>query len=213
MSDLRSNVKTIQREIGVEPDGVFGPVTAARVLHYLQRDNLPLDAEKVMPAAIPEESEFDPRTEQRLASLDRKAVPAFRRFIALAKATAATLGCDYVAISGNRTYAEQDALYEQGRSKPGKRVTNAKGGQSNHNFGIAIDFGVFQGGVYLDDGNRVQASLASKVHKACSMHADGCGLEWGGDWHSIKDEPHYEIATGLTMAAKRELMAEKGSVL
>ena len=38
-----------------------------------------------------------------------------------------------------RTFAEQDVLYAQGRSKPGKVVTNAKGGQSYHNYGLAID--------------------------------------------------------------------------
>ena len=38
-----------------------------------------------------------------------------------------------------RTYEEQDVLYAQGRTKPGKKVTNAKGGQSIHNFGLALD--------------------------------------------------------------------------
>ena len=40
---------------------------------------------------------------------------------------------------GLRTIAEQDELYAQGRTKPGKIVTNAKGGKSNHNSGLAID--------------------------------------------------------------------------
>lgn len=38
-----------------------------------------------------------------------------------------------------RTFAEQNSLYAQGRSKAGKRVTNARGGQSYHNYGMAID--------------------------------------------------------------------------
>ena len=38
-----------------------------------------------------------------------------------------------------RTFAEQDALYAQGRTKGGLKVTNAKGGQSYHNYGLAID--------------------------------------------------------------------------
>ena len=40
---------------------------------------------------------------------------------------------------GLRTFAEQDGLYAQGRTKPGKKVTNAKGGQSIHNYGFAVD--------------------------------------------------------------------------
>jgi len=42
-------------------------------------------------------------------------------------------------ISGLRTYEEQDALYAQGRTAPGPKVTNAPGGHSNHNFGLAFD--------------------------------------------------------------------------
>ena len=40
---------------------------------------------------------------------------------------------------GLRTIAEQDALYAKGRTTPGKKVTNAKGGQSVHNYGFAVD--------------------------------------------------------------------------
>ena len=38
-----------------------------------------------------------------------------------------------------RTFKEQDDLYSQGRTRPGKIVTNAKGGDSYHNYGLAID--------------------------------------------------------------------------
>ena len=59
----------------------------------------------------------------------------------------------YVSIiSGTRTYAEQDVLYQQGRTTPGPIVTNAPPGYSNHNFGIAFDLGIFNAdGQYLDD--------------------------------------------------------------
>lgn len=46
----------------------------------------------------------------------------------------------YYAISGYRSVEEQNGLFAQGRTKPGKIVTNAKGGQSLHNFGCAVDF-------------------------------------------------------------------------
>src|SRR5690606_22511724 len=91
---------------------------------------------------------FDDRTEKNLLTLDPKAVTIFRPFIKEAKEIAASYGCEYIGISGHRTWAEQDALYAQGRTKPGSIVTNAKGGQSNHNFGIAMDFGVFKDGKY-----------------------------------------------------------------
>lgn len=49
------------------------------------------------------------------------------------------LGSTYVVLEGYRTYAQQDKLYRQGRSDPGPVITKARGGQSSHNFGLAID--------------------------------------------------------------------------
>lgn len=206
MSNLREDIKNIQRAVGADPDGILGPVTSARVLAALRgRDGLTTE----VPATV-ESAKLDSRTESILATLDPKAVPMFRLFLCYAKATAATLGCDYILISGNRTWPEQDALYAQGRTKPGNKVTNAKGGQSNHNFGIAVDAGVFAGKSYLDDSDPARAA---KVHKACSEHAAACGLEWGGSWTSIKDLPHYQVRTGKTTAELRETFSKKGTVL
>ena len=56
-------------------------------------------------------------------------------------------------ISGTRSYEEQDELYQQGRRKPGRVVTNAPGGFSNHNFGIAFDVGLFRSGHYLEESS------------------------------------------------------------
>lgn len=162
------------------------------------------------PAPSAPAGKFDDRTEKNLATLDPKAVIIFRPFIKEAKEIAASHGCEYIAISGHRTWAEQDALYAQGRTKPGNIVTNAKGGQSNHNFGIAMDFGVFKDGKYLDSSS---PSIAEKVHKAVGAIAGKYGLEWGGEWTSIKDYPHFEVRTGLSMAQKRELYSKNNSVL
>jgi peptidoglycan L-alanyl-D-glutamate endopeptidase CwlK len=153
---------------------------------------------------------FDDRTEKNLLTLDPKAVIIFRPFIKEAKEIAASHGCEYIGISGHRTWAEQDALYAQGRTKPGSIVTNAKGGQSNHNFGIAMDFGVFKDGKYLDSSN---PSTADKVHKAVGVIASKYGLEWGGEWTSIKDYPHFEVRTGLTTFQKRERYSKNNSIL
>lgn len=147
----------------------------------------------------------DARTLKNIATLDPKCQERFRAFAEEAKDVAAKFGCDYVMISGNRTWAEQDALFAR---RP--KVTNARGGQSNHNFGIAGDFGVFRGKEYVDE---TDPSLAHRVHKACAALAKEYGLEWGGAWKSFTDLPHYEVATGLTMVSKRKLYLEKGSVL
>lgn len=48
-------------------------------------------------------------------------------------------GTPFKVYSGLRTFKEQDALYAKGRTKPGGVVTKAKGGQSMHNYGLAVD--------------------------------------------------------------------------
>jgi peptidoglycan L-alanyl-D-glutamate endopeptidase CwlK len=207
VSELISNIKIMQGMVGAERDGVVGPETVRLVLAELSRVGL------MNSGAVPPVETMDARSLKNLLTLDPKAQPIFREFYHLANATAATLGCSYILIGGNRTWEEQDALYAQGRTEPGERVTMAKGGQSNHNFGIAGDFGVFQGKVYLDGGKAAQQALASRVHKACSLHATACGLEWAGSWKSITDQPHYEVSTGLTMMQKRNVFKERGSVL
>lgn len=97
---------------------------------------------------------------------------------------AALSGIRIKVISGLRTYAEQDALYAQGRSNKGKIVTNAKGGYSNHNFGIAFDVAVFEGTTYLPE---------SVKYKAVGVLGNDLGLEWGGNWRTIIDQPHFQL--------------------
>lgn len=107
-------------------------------------------------------------------------------------------------VQGLRTFAEQDALYAQGRTKPGNRVTNSKAGQSYHNFGLAIDFAI----LYDKDGNGTYETLSWDVMK--DFDKDGvadwmevvdvfeeAGYTWGGRFVSIKDNPHFEKHFGI----------------
>lgn len=109
-------------------------------------------------------------------------------------------GVDVRIISGLRTYAEQDALYAKGRTAPGPKVTNARAGFSNHNFGTAWDIGLFEGKKYLTD---------SPLYKEIGEISRSLGLKWGGDFKSFKDYPHYEVSTGLTMAQMRDRVSKK----
>ena len=86
-----------------------------------------------------------------------------------------------------RTVAEQDALYAQGRTKPGKIVTKAKGStfSSMHQWGVAFDIYRNDGrGAYNDDDG-----FFTKVGKL----GISLGLEWGGSWKSIVDKPHFQL--------------------
>ncbi|EEO6569038.1 N-acetylmuramoyl-L-alanine amidase family protein [Listeria monocytogenes] len=94
---------------------------------------------------------------------------------------------------GYRSKTEQNALYAQGRTKPGSIVTNAKGGQSNHNFGVAVDLCL-----YSSDGKKViWESTTSRWKKVvAAMKAEG--FKWGGDWKTFKDYPHFELCDAVS---------------
>lgn len=127
---------------------------------------------------------FDERTERNIATLHPQTQKVARAFMSAAKSIAARVGCDVKIISGTRSYAEQDALYAQGRTTPGLKVSNAKGGQSNHNFGLSFDIAIFRGKEYCDD---------HPLYRELGQLGKSLGLEWGGDWRSIQDEPHFQL--------------------
>ena len=88
-----------------------------------------------------------------------------------------------------RSITEQDALYAQGRNgNSGQKVTNAKGGQSYHNFGLAFD---------LVEIKADKSANYEYDHGLVSNIGKNLGFEWGGDWKSIVDKPHYQMVFGL----------------
>jgi peptidoglycan L-alanyl-D-glutamate endopeptidase CwlK len=165
-------------------DGVWGPKTDAAVALFEERF-------RTLRSTL---GEFDLRTEGNLQTLHPKAQEAARRLLARVRGA----GVDARILSGTRTYAQQNELFRIGRFGDTRRkVTNARGGQSNHNFGIAWDIGLFAGGKYLQE-------LKPYDRAAGLGLVAGDGLEWGGSWKSLKDRPHYQLATGLPIAAVRE---------
>lgn len=113
---------------------------------------------------------------------------------------AADKGITIMITDAFRSIPEQDKLYEKGRSKNGTIVTHAKGGESYHNFGLAIDFALLtrDGRAIWDtsfDGNgNGKSDWMEVVGLAKSL-----GFEWGGDWRNFKDYPHLEMRFGLTI--------------
>lgn len=89
-----------------------------------------------------------------------------------------------IVTQGLRTWATQDALYAQGRTAEGKVVTDAPGGHSMHNFGLAVDLAPTDGsGV---DWNGKDAKWDEMLAKAPSV-----GLAEGAQWRTFPDEPHF----------------------
>ena len=92
-----------------------------------------------------------------------------------------------------RSVTEQNALYNQ---RP--KVTNAKGGQSIHQYGLAFDYVIL-----LDKDNNgtfesIEWNVSNKYHKQVIAFFKSKGYEWGGDFKSFPDYPHFQKAFGLS---------------
>jgi peptidoglycan L-alanyl-D-glutamate endopeptidase CwlK len=109
-------------------------------------------------------------------------------FIAKCKAA----GIDVLITSTYRDNESQNALYAQGRTKKGAKVTNAKGGQSYHNWRVAFDF------VPIVNGKADWNNL--KTFERCGVIGESCGLEWAGRWKSFKEYAHLQYTGGLKLA-------------
>lgn len=110
------------------------------------------------------------------------------------------LGIKIIITDGYRSDEEQNRLYRQGRSTDGDIVTNAKAGESMHNYGLAIDFALRlnDGSVIWDmeyDGNGNGKPDWMEVVAI----AKDLGFQWGGDWTDFPDYPHLQIDFGLTI--------------
>nr|WP_245628158.1 M15 family metallopeptidase [Shouchella shacheensis] len=125
---------------------------------------------------------------------------------------AAEIGIEVVITDGYRSEDEQDKLYEKGRSEEGNVVTNARGGESYHNYGLAIDYAIRndEGNVIWDtsyDGNNNGESDWFEVAEI----AKELGFEWGGDWTSFRDYPHLQMDFGHSITALQHARDQKES--
>ena len=169
----------VQRALGFPEEQVdekAGPQTWAAILARIG----PPPLVKPIGQTVADGDRVDDRSEKSIATLQPQVQPYARALIH----KAAAIGLCIEVISATRGEEEQNALYAQGRTAPGRIVTNARFGYSNHNFGIAFDIGLFQGGQYVPE---------SPAYKAIGALGREIGLEWGGDWQSIDDEPHFQL--------------------
>ena len=185
--NVPETIRAIQRIEGLLVDGVAGINTWGAIA---QKYGITLQTAK------PETGKIEPpkgvawkpdtRSQANIATLLPVVQPIARELLERLNAII-PLGCVKI-ISGNRTYAEQNDLYEQGRTKDGRIVTNCRGGYSNHNFGVAFDIAVFDGaGGYVPESHFYDD--AGKIGKSL-------GLFWGGDWEGFEDKPHFEWRPG-----------------
>ncbi len=111
--------------------------------------------------------------------------PPFARQLRDFEARLAAAKLPFFLYMAFRTFEDQDELYAQGRTKPGQIVTNARGGDSLHNYGLAGD--------YVLDGSLEKPGIQWSWNVKADLDRDGrsdwmemgaiaraCGLEWGG---------------------------------
>lgn len=139
---------------------------------------------------------MDPASEKELAKVDPQLADRVRLVAVELKAQ----GINVVVApkGGLRTFAEQDELYAQGRTKPGNIVTNARGGESYHNYGLAVDI------VPTDQNGKPTWQASQAVWETIGRAGERQGLEWGGRWGSFPDTPHFQFR-GPTKEAKELL--------
>ena len=119
--------------------------------------------------------------------------------IAIMTKAIATSPVDFTLTDGLRTTSQQQALYAKGRTTSGSIVTNADGvkNKSNHQaksdgYGYAVDlYPYYNGSVQVNDDKTIINKIAPHIKKVAKDM--GINIEWGGDWKSFKDYPHFEL--------------------
>lgn len=106
---------------------------------------------------------------------------------------------DMRVVSDFRSVEEQNALYAQGRTVRGQIVTNAPGGSSWHNYGLAVD-------VAFNNANGQPSWPDNANWSRYGELAVERGLEWGGNWRGIADRPHIEYHPGLGAGEARTML-------
>lgn len=150
------------------------------------------------------EKSWDVVSDQRISTLHPLVIGKAKEFIIRAEKE---LGIKLRVVSALRSWAEQTALFNQpfdgkDNDRDGKideadeKVTNAKAGSSYHNFGLALDV------VEIKNG---KALWTNPNWSKIAALGKSIGFEWGGDWKSFKDKPHFQYTFGKTLAQLRDL--------
>jgi peptidoglycan L-alanyl-D-glutamate endopeptidase CwlK len=132
---------------------------------------------------------------RRIEALSKQLQPLASKFINTANAVVNPMGAAIILTCTYRSNDEQAILYAQGRSTPGKKVTNAKPGQSKHNCvdsrtgkpaAEAFDIAILINGKLNWDIDNVIWQIAGSI-------GEKLGLEWAGHWSKFKEGPHFQL--------------------
>ena len=162
-----AEVRAFQKKYGLKVDGVVGPKTKAALL--LTQPAAP----KKLPAASLNKLDF--------------VHPDLKRVVLRAAEITDT---PFIVTCGIRTVAKQRKLLAAGASKTmrSRHLPGAKNKWSH-----AVDLAATINGKVRWDWP-LYAKLASAMKRAAA--AEGVSIEWGGDWRTFKDGPHFQLPWG-----------------
>lgn len=109
------------------------------------------------------------------------------------------------ATQGMRTWNYQATLYAQGRTAPGKIVTNSQPGSSFHNYGLAVDSAFIGSDPYLEKNPK-----GDQLWRIYGQIGKNHGLIWGGDWSRFTDKPHLQWSYGLSLDQVKQIYLTSG---
>jgi peptidoglycan L-alanyl-D-glutamate endopeptidase CwlK len=192
----RDAVVDFQNQAGMTPDGVVGDETWNALQQRTEVSSASSAGGDDAATSIFDAADFsrlptwDSHTDRRIGKLHHKVRDTARKFIILLERD---MDKKLRVTSGFRSFAEQDALFARGRTilregnKSVRKVTNARAGESYHNYGVAFDVVEIKNGKALwsnPDWPRI-GELGIQL-----------GFEWGGNWTSFKDRPHFQMTFG-----------------
>jgi hypothetical protein len=128
---------------------------------------------------------MDPRSEGTLALVN----PTLANLVRAAQDALTPQNIFMCVYNGLRTAAQQNALYAQGRTDPGQVVTKAQAGQSNHNYGLAVDIVPYVSG----QSGALNWTVNSPQFQAMVTALKAQGLVYGGDWKTFPDNDHFQL--------------------
>ncbi|MBR5646474.1 MAG: M15 family metallopeptidase [Treponema sp.] len=144
-------------------------------------------------------------TSEKIKNMVEELHPAIKPYIKLTIRDANKKGIDFTINEAYRSFEEQDAIYNSERNAD-KSITNAKGGQSYHNYGLAVDFKIFKE-VENKDGTKSKQQnwdFSSSDWTDLISIGESYGLTSGSRWTSPYDPPHFEQSYGYTTSQLNE---------
>jgi peptidoglycan L-alanyl-D-glutamate endopeptidase CwlK len=143
---------------------------------------------------------------KRSEAILAKVNPELANRVRAAAEVLAANGTFLLVVSGLRTAAEQDALYAQGRTAPGHIVSNARAGQSMHNYGLAVDAVPYLQG----ETGVLNWSPNTPQFRAMVAALEARDLVWGGSWKSFPDDDHFQMP-GIPASPTPRMQADYGT--